>query len=65
MNTTPRAEANKGKGRDRQQPGTGLGGSSPSRAQRRILAKLEKRVNGFTDERGRNRPGSQNPHKQV
>ena len=66
MNAQQRSDRNEGKGRDRQTPGTGLGGSSPSKTQRRVMKKLQARIDGFErlkSNNGRTRPGSQNPSK--
>jgi hypothetical protein len=52
--------------RERQQPNTGLNGPSPSKHQRRIMKKLQARVDGFErikDKGGYHQPGSHNPSK--
>jgi hypothetical protein len=52
--------------RERQTPGTGIGGYSPSKHQRKIMRKLQVRVDGFErlkTDRGWTRPGSQNLDK--
>ena len=60
--------------RERQQPGTGLNGPSPSKTQRRVMRKLQARIDGYegllngkgSQKKSGNaykRPGSQNLKK--
>jgi len=61
--------------RTRQSPGTGLNGPSPSKHQKKIMRKLEARINGYEtlgqgkhSARGSDaytRPGSQNLKKRT
>jgi len=61
--------------RERQAPGTGLNGPSPSGHQRKVMKKLLARIDSYdsagtakgskTSTQGRRRPGSQNLKKRV